>query len=477
MDNKLIINRIFLFIFALFVFFMGIGYASVSFISFDLYGTAQAKMQDGIYITDFKYVGDVNADFDNCKVYNIYQTNFKSNVVLSDIDVNSSISYQITIYNSTDFAYVFDKVDYEFGEDTYSNENIIFELTDLNENTMLYNGEDITFTITFKYKDNVLSSTNSLVSYLNFKFKPKTYDFNYVGNYEMFEPQIPGVYKLEVWGAQGGIARINDLVNIGGYGAYSVGNTILSVDEKLYVAVGGTGSNHIGLVAPDPPEELTIDITPGGFNGGGYSVYSGRGSGGGATAIYKTLINDGQLKNYKNNISDILIVAGGGGGGQVYNETNGIDFSGIGGHAGGYIGGSGTLLSETAYGYGTGGTQTAGGGVVDIKIPQSAPSATYGSFGEGASVKCSYRDLYIYSSGGGGGFYGGGAVEHGPAGGGSGYIGNSLLSDKSMYCYNCEQSSEMSSKTISVTDVSDLPVANHAKIGNGYAKITYLRKI
>ena len=43
-----------------------------------------------------------------------------------------------------------------------------------------------------------------------------------------------------------------------------------------------------------------------------------------------------------------------------------------------------------------------------------------------------------------------------------------------MYCYNCAESNDESTKTISTTNVSNNPIPNYAKIGNGYAKITYL---
>ena len=86
----------------------------------------------------------------------------------------------------------------------------------------------------------------------------------------------------------------------------------------------------------------------------------------------------------------------------------------------------------------------------------------------------SHDSVYLTCSGGGGGFYGGGAIEHGPAGGGSGYIGNPLLTNKSMYCYNCTESLEESTKTISTTCTSKTPTENCSKQGNGYAKITLI---
>ena len=43
-----------------------------------------------------------------------------------------------------------------------------------------------------------------------------------------------------------------------------------------------------------------------------------------------------------------------------------------------------------------------------------------------------------------------------------------------MYCYNCQESSEDSTKTISTTCTSATPTENCAKSGNGYARITLI---
>lgn len=65
-----------------------------------------------------------------------------------------------------------------------------------------------------------------------------------------------------------------------------------------------------------------------------------------------------------------------------------------------------------------------------------------------------------------------------PSGGaGSGYIGNSLVSNKKMVGYNVPTSSSESTKTESVNEVSESPVSGKPKIGNGYAKIKFLREI
>ena len=63
------------------------------------------------------------------------------------------------------------------------------------------------------------------------------------------------------------------------------------------------------------------------------------------------------------------------------------------------------------------------------------------------------------------------------AGGGSGYIGNTILTNKTMYCYNCTTSTEESTKTQSTANVSNNPISTHAKIGNGHAQITFIERI
>ena len=65
------------------------------------------------------------------------------------------------------------------------------------------------------------------------------------------------------------------------------------------------------------------------------------------------------------------------------------------------------------------------------------------------------------------------SIESGGAG--SGYIGNSLVSNKKMVGYNVPTSSDESTKTESVDEASESPVSGKPKIGNGHAKIKFLR--
>ena len=123
-----------------------------------------------------------------------------------------------------------------------------------------------------------------------------------------------------------------------------------------------------------------------------------------------------------------------------------------------YVGGSGTSNTpnpeKVLGGYNGGGT---GYSNFDGHIVSSGGGATHISLHDGL-LNEQYNNIekLILVSGGGG----------------SGYIGNSLLKDKVMYCYDCEESSEESTKTISTTCSEETPTENCAKKGNGYARIT-----
>lgn len=208
------------------------------------------------------------------------------------------------------------------------------------------------------------------------------YDYSYKGYVESFKANIAGSYKLEVWGAQGGEGHWQR----GGNGGYATGVSNLANEAKIYICVGGKGSDTSGMG----------ESVPGGYNGGGSGFGSdwegdyrrNHGAGGGATHIATT--NKGVLSNYANSTKDVLIVAGGGGGG----------FCGCHSHSGG----------DTSWGGSGGGSN----GVVtywdcDLDYPQYPAATTY-RFGLG----------YFY--GGGGGWLGGGQVKNAGCGG-SGYIG------------------------------------------------------
>ena len=239
---------------------------------------------------------------------------------------------------------------------------------------------------------------------------------------------LPGTYKFDVYGAQGG--------GSGGKGGYSYGTYNISSAKVIYICVGGTGGQYAG-----------------GYNGGGSGgntgIFTTSFGGGGASHIATELRDTGILNKYASYTSDILIVAGGGGG-QGGPGTWGTPTAG--GNAGGTSGLSGGGYS------GGGGTQSTGGagGVNSESFTQSQinsandgknywhtgarrrPEAAVGTAGGGgASGKSSGSGAV---NGGAGSFGTGGAGGVGPqwqkckycssgsgGGGGSGYVRTSSL--------------------------------------------------
>ena len=293
------------------------------------------------------------------------------------------------------------------------------------------------------------------------------FNFDYTGSEQTFIAPVSGTYRLETWGAQGGDTYSNNngiVSKTGGSGGYSSGYFNLNVGNRLYVYVGQGGTST---------KETSINLTencsaPETFNGGGSAFIANcvdsAGSGGGATHI---AIKSGLLSTLENSKENLILASGGGGGSYSF-----YAFAADGGSGGGF---NGNLPSDLNNGgicgwgrvltFGNKSTQFSGGTTTGCIVN----GQTVAKFGLGESTKGPNN----YGSGGGGGYYGGGAgrTAYG-AGGGSGYIGNQLLKDKVMYCYNCEESFEESTKTISTTCSEETPTSYCAKKGNGYARIT-----
>lgn len=292
------------------------------------------------------------------------------------------------------------------------------------------------------YGDNIFEVRNNKYTIIS---NGTEFVFDYTGGEQTFKVVTSGYYKLETWGAQGGNTNGNNSGS-GGSGGYSTGIISLNTTDILYINVGGQGSgklNNSGCVGSPN------GFCSGGYNGGGNSWYVSNemwGSGGGATHI---ALKSGLLSSLENNVDKVLIVSGGGGGAYAFS----------GGSAGGINGVNGYL--REAYAQSIGGTQSAGG-----------TGQQSGSFGLGGSI--SNRNN---GTGGGAGFYGAGSALASSSGGGSSYIGNSRLINKYMTCFQCQESGDVSTKTISVNDeskVTEEPISGNPKKGNGFAKITYL---
>ena len=247
---------------------------------------------------------------------------------------------------------------------------------------------------------------------------------------------------LEVWGASSGLSLVSNTTNNSycGKGGFSYGCYQMSVNQAIYVSVGGKGQDG-----------TYQSRTKGGWNGGGdgewdHSDDEFMAAGGGCTSIQKSLKGDGQLKNYESvKNTDVLIVAGGGGGG--YSVYYSIDNSQ---YAGGDIGSkTGYITSANNMTYGNQATQTSG----------------Y-AFGIGQSASYDYNKYKNCDvAGAGGGWYGGYTISPTSsdiwswAGGGSGHIG-SMLTDGFMKAGN-----------ESMPSTSGGTETGHS--GNGYCKITW----
>ena len=234
--------------------------------------------------------------------------------------------------------------------------------------------------------------------------------FDYTGAIQTFTAEDSGIYKLEVWGAQGG--NVTGGSNRGGLGGYSQGEIPLAAHETIYIGVGGAGGTPAA-----------------GWNGGGTGILTGsltHGGGGGATHIGKT---NNVLKDTLS--TNVFLVAGGGGGGG-----NQSDNRLLGGYGGGTSGGNGGGTSG-----GAGGTQTTGA-----------------AYGAGASSPTNN------GAAGGGGWYGGGYGGNynggNAGGGGSGYIGG--VTDGETIAGNASMPTHDGTSTMT------------GNSGHGYAKITLL---
>ena len=288
-------------------------------------------------------------------------------------------------------------------------------------------------------------------------------DFDYTGDYQTYVVPEDGNYKVQLWGASGGINNVH--LETVGSGGYTLGNVFLVKNTLLYIYVGGCGSG-CGTS----------------WNGGG----SAETSGGGATDVR---LNNGLWNNLASLRSRIMVAAGGGGG--VY-KLCGSYLGNSPGNGGGLLGQSANYNScSFGYGYsGYGATQTAGGAGGMPGVINGQP----GGFGYGGTQS--------HSSGGGSGYYGGGGGTHpggtwtGGGGGSSfisGHIGCNAIDASGVHT---SQANHYSGKVFNNTVIIDgggynwtnvkesqiyMPKPDGTSnaigvgnIGNGYAKITYI---
>ncbi|MFH0889131.1 MAG: hypothetical protein V1871_07995, partial [Planctomycetota bacterium] len=208
------------------------------------------------------------------------------------------------------------------------------------------------------------------------------------GNITTWTVTATGVYRIEVWGAQGGNG--NSLT--GGLGARMRGDFNLTTNDQIRILVGQQG-----------------------LNAGSAQTYGGNGGGGGTFV--------------QNQTTSTLLIAAGGGGGAGGNGSGQNGYNGLTEQSGG-TGGGGTSGAGGTNGQGGGRGNYAGGGAGWLSngvTNVDGGGSTYNNFGgirflEGGYGGDEGSDVYSGWGGNYGGFGGGGAGGL-SGGGGGGYSG------------------------------------------------------
>lgn len=466
--------RILLFMFAIVsVSIMSIGYAAFN-TELSISGDAYVRVDEDIRITDLKMIEAANGAYE---IYNSKYSKDTTSMFVALPNSNSTITYEATIINKSinDYSLV------ELLEQAYTNTNIKYELIGLNIDDIISSNSKVDFKIMFSSTN--VNQESSLILNYNFEIYHKCahdvgtiWAYNYTGFESSFVTPCDGTYKIELWGARGG--NIDGF--LGGKGAFTSGDIKLSASEKLFIYVGGMGSDteHAG-----------------GYNGGGIiapiAIEFGR-NGGGATDV--RLLSNGL---WQDNLKTRIMVAAGGGGANNRNAntddgTMGYG-SGNGGAGGALIGETGQSVNHTIGGgtwgwqIGTGGTQTIGGHMeayhLNGLILENYDDNYVGKFG--------FAPQNTNQSGGGSGYYAGASAGHGGAGGGSSFISgfqgcdavaeNSSADNIIHTGQSIHYSGKVFKNSIMLDGNSSMPTYNGiltmlGNDGNGYAKITYLGK-
>lgn len=177
-------NKFYLILLIISTLFMSIGYASINSISLGISGSIHSQAQSGIFIHNVEYLSNVDADITNSTIINAYQKLLNNKVVLSKDNSNSSLTYKISMYNSTDIDQTFLGINYD--SEFNNNKNITYFVEGLNSGDIIASKGYLNFTITFHYNDNKI---------------PTVDDENYIENYNILDSYLSfnfGDYDLEI---------------------------------------------------------------------------------------------------------------------------------------------------------------------------------------------------------------------------------------------------------------------------------------
>lgn len=150
--------------------FMGIGYAVINSVTLDLNTKINLISEKKLFISNVEIHESVNA----IGIINNYEsTFFDSSIELANNENkdNTYITYLITISNNSTDNYYYVEPTFILGQGTYDNENIIFNVTGLEEDEEIQAGSSKNFFITFRYDNPTNVNNNILNAKINFKFQ------------------------------------------------------------------------------------------------------------------------------------------------------------------------------------------------------------------------------------------------------------------------------------------------------------------
>ena len=145
---------------------MSIGYAEMSGITLSVAANVKATVQDGVFITEVTRTAYDGADITNSKINSYAETTMNNTVVLGSSS-DSTITYNVWLYNNSDKDHVFIGITKD--EELYKNTNITYSTDLVSYETTIKAGQNMDFNITFSYAGSDVSN-NTLNSILNFRF-------------------------------------------------------------------------------------------------------------------------------------------------------------------------------------------------------------------------------------------------------------------------------------------------------------------
>ena len=431
--------------------------------------TGSVKLKLTEYYDDISEKITIKEDEDGLLNTNSYEFNIKN-------IGNSAAKYDLKLINDVPSSYTgkvldtkYIKIGLEINGEEYGPMSLE-KVKNIIDSDIIYKNEVLNYKLRIwldKSKEDEIEKLEDYKAFLKLEIKaeqrPDSMDngiasrtFKYTGKVQEYGVQRDGYYYIETAGG-GGYDNSTKDYNI--RGAKASGYIYLKAGEKLYIYVGGHGSEPNTNCKESGYE----------FNGGGVAKPAKNGkcgaSGGSATDIRLT---GGSWDNMESLISRIMVAGGGGFGESTSNYTNGY---------GGTLYGEKTIYSTYQQYLSNPGTQTSGG-AAPTKYSAATSNGEAGSFGKGGAGGASTATT----------------TDGGGSGGGSGYYGASGSSGLSSGTWASSGGSSYISGYAGVNSVEESTTITHTNqtihysgkyfiggkmlegqnSGDGYAKISFV---